>query len=191
MTDPASESACAISRAELARRSGRSRSTITEACAGPLAAACLPGGRIDVAHPAVEAWATARGVSLPELRAGTRCDGAPSAPLGARAARRAASSRELVSFDDFACLAGVTVRVVQQAVRGRLRAALRGPKIDLGHPEAIEFMAAFPFERDDHGAVVEELIPEGMLATAYDAERDTVDRDHPRARAFLARMGAA
>jgi hypothetical protein len=51
-----------LSRAEFARRAGRARSSVTEACAGPLAAACLSAGRIDAAHPDVAVWARARGI---------------------------------------------------------------------------------------------------------------------------------
>lgn len=51
-----------VTRAEFARRAGKGRSTVTEACAGPLAPASLPGGRIDARHPAVVEWATARGI---------------------------------------------------------------------------------------------------------------------------------
>jgi hypothetical protein len=51
-----------LSRAEFGRRAGRARSSVTEACAGPLAAACLSGGRIDAAHPDVAVWAGARGI---------------------------------------------------------------------------------------------------------------------------------
>jgi len=51
-----------VTRAEFARRAGRARSRITEACGpdGALQAACLAGGSIDAAHPVVQAWAVAR-----------------------------------------------------------------------------------------------------------------------------------
>lgn len=52
-----------LTKAEFARRAGRSRSTITEACQGPLAPACMPRGRIDAAHPAVQRWAADRGIN--------------------------------------------------------------------------------------------------------------------------------
>lgn len=60
---------CPITRAELARRAGRGRSRITHDCrkGGPLEAASLLGGEIDVRHPAVAAWATARGIDLSRL----------------------------------------------------------------------------------------------------------------------------
>lgn len=51
-----------ISRAEFARRADKTRSTITAACKGPLAAACGPRKRIDAAHPATVAWAESRGI---------------------------------------------------------------------------------------------------------------------------------
>jgi len=58
-----------ISRAEFARRAGRGRSRITEACGpgGALEAACLDGGRLDASHPAALAWAERRGIPLPAL----------------------------------------------------------------------------------------------------------------------------
>lgn len=51
-----------VAYAELARRAGRNRSQITRAAQGDLAAAKLPGGRLDAAHPSVVAWARARGI---------------------------------------------------------------------------------------------------------------------------------
>jgi hypothetical protein len=57
-----------MSRAEFGRRVGRGRSSVTEACAGALAAACLPGGRIDAAHPGAAAWCAKRGIDPRVLR---------------------------------------------------------------------------------------------------------------------------
>lgn len=51
-----------VTRSAFARRAGRKPSSVTEACQGPLLAACLPGGRIDAAHGAAVAWATKRGI---------------------------------------------------------------------------------------------------------------------------------
>lgn len=53
-----------VRKAEFARRAGRGRSTITEACrdGGPLRGAVLDRGHIDASHPAVAAWATERGI---------------------------------------------------------------------------------------------------------------------------------
>lgn len=58
-----------ITRAEFARRAGRGRSRITEAAApgGLLRPACLPGGLVDAAHPAAQAWAARRGINLAAL----------------------------------------------------------------------------------------------------------------------------
>ena len=47
-----------ISKADLARRAGRSRSTVSGLCSGRLAPAMLPGGRVDAGHPAVVEWAS-------------------------------------------------------------------------------------------------------------------------------------
>lgn len=56
-----------VSRAEFARRSGRSRGAITQACAGPLEAAQLPKGRLDAAHSAAVNWAKSRGIDPVQL----------------------------------------------------------------------------------------------------------------------------
>jgi hypothetical protein len=57
---------------------------VTEACQGPLAPAVLAGGRIDVAHAAVVAWATARGIEpaslLDSSRRASRPPPAPRTP---------------------------------------------------------------------------------------------------------------
>lgn len=151
-----------ISRAAFARLSGRARSTVTEACTGVLAAACLPGGRIDRAHPAARAYLAARGLLA----------GASSAV------------RELVTETDFAELAGVTVADVQSA--HELEAARRGTRIDLGHEASLTYLAARPFPRDADGAVGPDAWPAGALAAA-DIDADTLDADHPRMRAFFAR----
>jgi hypothetical protein len=58
-----------ISRAELARRAGKSRSRVTEDCRTLLRSACLVGGEVDLAHPAVAEWAARRGIELAALRA--------------------------------------------------------------------------------------------------------------------------
>lgn len=65
-----------ISKSALAERKGVSRGAVTKACypGGPLEAALLAGGRIDIEHPATKAWlaagtagaATAPKVTLPE-----------------------------------------------------------------------------------------------------------------------------
>lgn len=57
-----------VSRAELARRAGVSRSAITKACKKRLADAVLPSGMVDVAHPTVVEWARARGLHPDQLR---------------------------------------------------------------------------------------------------------------------------
>lgn len=70
-----------ISLAELARRSGKNRSSITRQAQGPLRAAMLADGRIDAAHDAVAAWARGHGIDPRALTAG-------SAPAAAGARRR-------------------------------------------------------------------------------------------------------
>ncbi|GAB5548929.1 MAG: hypothetical protein SangKO_086890 [Sandaracinaceae bacterium] len=74
-----------ISRAEFARRANRGRSTITEACRGPLARAIVRK-RIDAAHPDVIAWARERGIdpdALTSQRRAARPSGAGSSPAPA------------------------------------------------------------------------------------------------------------
>lgn len=95
-----------ISLAELARRAGVNRSSITRLAQGALRAAVLADGRIDAAHDAVAAWARGKGISPRLLTAGLgevaggarrRSDAAPDSPpppreRPARARRRAAEA---------------------------------------------------------------------------------------------------
>ena len=66
---------------------------MTEACQGPLAPAVMAGGRIDVAHGAVIAWATARGIDPASLLDASRRTSRPPAPPRAPSARRGPSVR--------------------------------------------------------------------------------------------------
>lgn len=59
-----------ISLAELARRAGVNRSSITRLAQGALRAAVLADGRIDAANAAVAAWARGKGISPRALTAG-------------------------------------------------------------------------------------------------------------------------
>lgn len=60
-----------LTRAELARRVGRSRGAVTLALQGTLAAACLDGGRVDALHPDLVAFAAKHwGVGTDVLTAG-------------------------------------------------------------------------------------------------------------------------
>jgi hypothetical protein len=162
-----------VSRAEFARIVGRGRSTITEACSGPLAAAELPLRRIDLAHPAVVAWATARRIPLEQLGAGDL-----------------ASKREdvayTVSHAELAIIAGVTDDVLEMFALGPIAAARQADgTFILAHPAVLEMLAAFPFPRDENG-IVEAAIPEGILRDAVD-QAERIDLDHPSAQAFMAR----
>jgi hypothetical protein len=65
-----------LTRTEFARRTGRAKSSVTEACAGPLRAAVLPTGALDAQHPDVAAWCAARGIDHALLLA----PGAPASP---------------------------------------------------------------------------------------------------------------
>lgn len=88
-----------ISLAELARRSGKNRSTITRQAQGSLRAAMLADGRIDAAHEAVAAWARGHGIAPRSLTAGdVIADSAPRPrpdPKPKTGARRRARSDEL------------------------------------------------------------------------------------------------
>lgn len=68
-----------LTRAEFGRRIDRARSSITEACDGPLKPACLAGGFIDAWHPAVVAWCEKRKINHGLLLMGTApADRAPT-----------------------------------------------------------------------------------------------------------------
>lgn len=82
-----------VSRAEFARRAGRGASSITEACVRPLRAACLPGGRIDAAHPATLAWALKRGIEPASLLDPVPVAAAPSKRGRGRPTAEASASR--------------------------------------------------------------------------------------------------
>lgn len=82
-----------LSRAELARRVNRSRAAITLALQGTLRAACLDGGRVDVMHPELLAFARRHwGVGPEVLTGGTTGAPASTADLSGGAQRGAASS---------------------------------------------------------------------------------------------------
>lgn len=85
-----------VSFSELARRSGKNRSSITRLAQGALRAAVLADSRIDVGHSAVAAWARKHGINPRALLAGDpvadvaprpRTDEKPKA--GAKRRRRA------------------------------------------------------------------------------------------------------
>src|SRR5688572_6935798 len=68
-----------ISKADLAARKGVTRSAVTKAClpGGPLAEALLETNRIDLSHPAAEAWLASGAGSIDAL--GAAPTGAPKA----------------------------------------------------------------------------------------------------------------
>src|SRR5688572_7912179 len=71
--------------AELARRLGRARSTVTELLNGSWREARLPSGRVDAAHPVIAAAARARGIDPRALLDAPRSAGAAkSKPEGAK-----------------------------------------------------------------------------------------------------------
>jgi len=77
-----------LSRAELARRLRRAKSTISEHLrpGGRLHPACLPGGRVDGMHPAVQALAAECGIDPAAVVAPGRAPAATPAPDARRAA---------------------------------------------------------------------------------------------------------
>jgi hypothetical protein len=101
-----------VTRAEFARRCGRARSSITEACSVSLAAACLAGGRLDAAHPEAVAWAAARGIGAAQLLRDAPSDRSPPLPLPDLLLVETA-----VTFAEAAKIAGVTVEQFADDVR--------------------------------------------------------------------------
>jgi hypothetical protein len=199
-------------RTDFARRSGRSRSTISEACAGPLAAACTPDGRIDAAHPAAVAWARERGIEpeqlleetsrdmLREDRTLVRC---PAATLTIQALAEmvgkgveeveaemqthcadAIIPATHVTAEQVAFFAGCDVDDVLAAVdAGELGPAVqRTGYFDLGHKVVIAFAARRPFLELDDGEVD---APDGYLSAAMIGTR--INAAHPVCQIFLAR----
>jgi hypothetical protein len=94
-----------ISLAELARRSGKQRSSITRLAQKSLRSAMLADGRIDAAHDAVAAWARGHGIDPRALTAGAalgarrRSDAQP-APTPQRRARAARAPTRASEVDD-------------------------------------------------------------------------------------------
>lgn len=196
-----------ISRAEYARRVGRVRSAITAACDGPLAGACLDGGRINAAHPAAVAYAAKRGVSLERLLTDPFVASMPTPPaatsprpIAARtptaAAKRKASKDAIPYLEDrfitievLAFLAGEDIESIDRAALSpaTLIASDGSPCVDLLSPLVLRYLEARPFERDDGGEILEDAVPDGILAGACNG--DELDVEHPMARAFLARCG--
>ncbi|HEY4158677.1 MAG TPA: hypothetical protein VGM29_11295 [Polyangiaceae bacterium] len=87
------------------------RSSVTRAARGPLAAAVLSGGRIDLGHPAVQAWL----------------------------AREPAGAERFVTFEQFAAMAGISVDELELE-RHRFEAAIE-PVYDLDHPAVQALLA--------------------------------------------------
>jgi hypothetical protein len=194
-----------ITAAELARRAGVNRSSITRALRRELAPARMHD-RVDVAHTVVVRWAISRGLDpIVLLDIGSRErsrrpvllveETAPSVGDFARSVGAhptdvmAEVSDALVppghiSVTEFAWRAGVRPSEVIAAVdRGELQpAVLKNGRLDLGHPAALEFMAAHPYKTDRRGNLIG---GDGHLAGAMVGEQINVD--HPFARAVIAR----
>lgn len=151
-----------ISRAEFARRADKTRSTITAACKGPLAAACGPRKRIDAAHPATVAWAESRGidpVALTKYRSTTRT----------RRPRKAKAEPDMVEHDG--------QRYPRKQVERAFALALKGEIEDMRSqgvrcvPLEVEDWA-FELVNIDHPCVSEWLSEQwGRPCTAEDLDR--------------------
>ena len=195
-----------VAQTDLVRLTGYARSTVSEACAGPLAPA-YRGGRLDLAHPAAREWLAARGFDPDQLAPVAR---KPRAPVIASARRphATATAKELsrrtgvsvgeireqfagalipathVTASQVAFFAGCDDEVVFDAIdAGELAGAVQCTGfVDLAHPSVLAFMAARPFERT---ASEDIEAPPGFLTPA--TVGDEIDVDHPVARIFLAR----
>lgn len=186
-----------ITKAELARRKGVTRSAVTLAArpGGPLAAACVAGGFIDEAHPACQRWLGGAAAQPP-------ADGAPLV-AAARLAELAGLTpeemeRELagplrdavipahhVDAKTFARLCGVDAGKVQRATRKSLAAAVtKHGRIDIGHEAALQFAASHPYRSNRKGDPIG--VPRGFLAPAVLPD-DMIDVAHPNALHYLAR----
>lgn len=82
-----------ISLAELARRSGKQRSSITRLAQKSLRSAMLPDGRIDASHSMVAAWARGHGLNPRALLAGDPVGEISSRPRADVPARTGAKRR--------------------------------------------------------------------------------------------------
>ncbi|HTQ05327.1 MAG TPA: hypothetical protein VMI54_15800 [Polyangiaceae bacterium] len=194
-----------ISRSAFAEHSGRSRSSITEACQGPLAAA-VRGNRIDAAHPAAVAWARKRKIDPEQLLEPTtrlmlqqdrRTVRRPRPTLTYQevAKRTGVSVEEVraglaaaeipaahVDAEQLAFFAGCTVDEVFDAVdAGELSSAIRDTGyIDLSDQAVVAFAARRPF-RDDLSDAPDAYLAPAMLSA------NQVDAAHPVAIIFMAR----
>ncbi len=110
-----------VSLAELARRAGVNRSSVTRGIQGPLRAALLPGGRVDAGHRVLERWAIGHGTD-------------PIALLDPFARPRPAIviDRGLLSREEQAALLGIP-----EAAIGDLERDVRA-QVDAGHVDAEE-----------------------------------------------------
>jgi hypothetical protein len=203
-----------VSRAELARLTGRARSSITEAAGGVLKAACCGAGRIDASHPAVLKYAGVR--SYKELLSGAAAvqrsrpvaAGAPTLVLRETAATptlEAFAAGHGLSVDEierdfadavvpahhlaastFAMLADCPVTDVVHAVAGELAPAVTDAgRLDATSPAALAWLARRPFAVGDDGELATEDFPLGPACRG-----DLIDANHWLTAIFLARCGA-
>jgi hypothetical protein len=100
-----------ITMANLARRAGVNRSSITKLARGRLRPAVLPGGRIDATHAEVRRWARERGTDPRSLLDPiTRSTGQPDATPTARAEAAPVRTTALDELPEVAGLLDLTIR---------------------------------------------------------------------------------
>ena len=94
-----------VGRSDLARRKHVSPAAVTLAArpGGPLAAACLVGGRIDAAHPACIRWLGEHAYAEGEW-------------MGSAAAEPRPIPATAIPIADFATLAGVTIEQLERDI---------------------------------------------------------------------------
>jgi hypothetical protein len=189
-----------VTRSELARRLGRSRSHMTALAAGRLRDACI-GVRMDAGHPSVLAYAAELGIALPALLDGlgvasrptlmiteTAIDAAELARLAGVSLEEAVAAIEgplaaavipaaHVSLARFAALAGTSTTEVIAATRDELKDALvPSGRLDVSAVPALEWLAARPIQGDEAPDISDARRPDG-----------TFDPAHPLTRAFFTR----
>lgn len=147
-----------VSKTEFARRSGRAKSTVSEAFRAALAPAIV-GHRVNLVHPSVRAWAESRGIDADAL-----------------CGRSTGDTEYTVDLVELARLLGDEPPATPA----------RGFVVSLVEPWVLELAALAMFERDERGEVADGAVPEGLLASALVG--DSINTEHPSFVFFLARL---
>jgi hypothetical protein len=194
-----------VAQIDVANRRGCHRSTVCRACkpGGELFEALLSPDRIDLNHPATQAFLRAGGTteaaaepepsvvldddSLLTFEQAARAKGVSVAQVLAdlEQLRPALVPLYHLNAEEFAHLAGCEVDEVLEAARGELEPAVTpSRRLDLSHAASLGFMSARPFARKRNG---DPDAPEGFLAPACVGD-DEIDLNHPFAQAYFARL---